>query len=145
AEGRPVRLNDLHGHVVVYDFIYTHCAGTCPMMTSSLTQVVHRVAEPSVRFVSISVDPQRDTPAVLRDYAKQAGSDPRWIFMTGDPSVITSLSEKAFKLAAVTTQTNPSEGLLHSSRFVLADGSGTIRGYYDGLDRKDIDRLVHDI
>src|SRR5262245_48163984 len=66
---KPVRLDANRGYVTVYDFIFTNCAGTCPMMTGTMRRLTAKVDKAArVRFVSISVDPQRDTPAVLRDY-----------------------------------------------------------------------------
>jgi protein SCO1/2 len=141
----PVSLHALKGNVAVYDFIYTHCAGTCPIMTSSMRRVVAAVREPNVRFVSVSVDPARDTPEVLRSYAKMTGNDPRWLFLTAAPSVVSDLSEKGFKLAAVTGGGEAAQPLLHSSRFALADAGGTIRGYYDGTEPREVDRLIRDI
>jgi cytochrome oxidase Cu insertion factor (SCO1/SenC/PrrC family) len=132
--GQRVQLDALKGSVTVYNFIFTHCTGTCPIMTNNmraLTPLVEKDAP--VRFVSISVDPARDTPEVLAQYAKRVRNDPRWTFLTGDPRTIVDLSVKGFKLAAGGAMPG-GEALLHSSRFAVADQSGTIRGYYDGTD-----------
>jgi cytochrome oxidase Cu insertion factor (SCO1/SenC/PrrC family) len=132
--GRRVSLGENKGYVTVYDFIYTNCAGTCPMMTASmrrLTPIVPKGA--NVRFVSISVDPGRDTPPILLAYARRVRNDDRWIFLTGDSKTIRDLSINGFKLAAG----DPGPGgdpLLHSSKFAVADKSGVIREYYGGTD-----------
>lgn len=132
--GESVNLDALKGSVVVYDFIFTSCTGTCPIMTNNmraLTPLVDKSAP--VRFVSITVDPTRDTPAVLSQYAKRVRNDPRWTFLTGDRQTIVDLSVKGFKLTAG----DPAPGgepLLHSSKFAVADKQGTIRGYYDATD-----------
>ena len=98
---KPVRMSEMKGNVVVYDFIFTHCAGTCPMMTATMQKLTKKIPKQSpVRFVSISVDPIRDTPEVLRGYAMYARNDPRWMFLTGDRKTIVDLSVKGFKLAA---------------------------------------------
>jgi protein SCO1 len=132
--GRHVTLDANKGYVTVYDFIYTNCGGTCPMMTQSMRRLTPKVPKDSpVRFVSISIDPARDTPQILHDYATRFRNDDRWTFLTGERKAIVDLSVNGFKLAAG----DPGPGgdpLLHSSKFVIADKSGTIREYYGGTD-----------
>jgi protein SCO1/2 len=82
-----------------------------------------------VRFVSISVDPARDTPAALQKYASHVRNDSRWMFLTGDLKTITDVSVNGFKLAA--NGSNP-QSILHSSKFAVADKQGVIRAYFDG-------------
>ena len=128
---RPVRLGANRGYVTVYDFIFTNCAGTCPMMTATMRRLTSKIdKEAKVRFVSISVDPQRDTPAVLRDYASKVRNDPRWTFLTGERQTIVDLSVNGFKLAAGGSPQPGSEPLLHSAKFAVADKNGVIRDYY---------------
>jgi protein SCO1/2 len=132
--GKPVRLDSNRGYVTVYDFIFTHCAGTCPMMTATMRKVTAKVPrEARVRFVSITVDPDRDTPTVLRDYATRFRNDPRWTLHTGDKAAIVDLSVNGFKLAAGGPPQPGNEPLLHSSKLIVADRSGTIREYYGAL------------
>jgi len=83
---------------------------------------------------SISVDPDYDRPAVLAEYAKRFRNDERWIFLTGDRDTILKLSAEGFKLAAGGPPEPGAEPLLHSSKFAVADRSGTIRDYYGGTD-----------
>jgi protein SCO1/2 len=129
--GKPVRMSEMKGHVVVYDFIFTHCSGTCPMMTATMQKLTKKIpANAPVRFVSISVDPIRDTPRVLRDYAVYARNDPRWMFLTGDRKTIVDLSVNGFKLAAGDATDSANESILHSVKFVVADKKGVIREYY---------------
>jgi protein SCO1/2 len=130
---KPVRLDANRGYVTVYDFIFTNCAGTCPMMTATMRRLTTKIDKDApVRFVSISVDPARDTPAALRDYASKVRNDSRWSFLTGERAVIVDLSVNGFKLAAGdATATQPgSEPLLHSAKFAVADKNGVIRDYY---------------
>ena len=132
--GKAVSLASMKGSVTVYDFIFTSCTGTCPIMTNNMRAVTAKVPSGApVRFVSISVDPARDTPQVLAAYAKRVRSDPRWTFLTGDRAAIVDLSVKGFKLAAGDPMPG-GEALLHSSRFIVADKEGVIRGYYDATD-----------
>jgi len=132
--GKPVTLDAMKGSVTVYDFIFTTCRGTCPIMTSNMRALTKEIdRDAPVRFVSISVDPSRDTPQVLAVYAKRVRNDPRWTFLTGKREDIVRLSVQGFKLAAG----DPGPGgdpLLHSSKFAVADKEGVIRAYYDATD-----------
>jgi cytochrome oxidase Cu insertion factor (SCO1/SenC/PrrC family) len=129
-----VTLDANKGYVTVYDFIFTNCSGTCPMMTATMRRLTGKVPkDAAVRFVSISVDPARDTPPVLRDYAKRVRNDERWTFLTGERKAIVDLSVNGFKLAAG----DPGPGgdpLLHSAKFAVADKNGVIREYYGATD-----------
>jgi len=97
-DGRPVALADLRGETVLLDFIYTHCPGPCPILTG--THVAVQRALPAelaerVRFVSISLDPARDTPEVLRAYAQARGADlARWSFLTGREDVVKDVLQR---------------------------------------------------
>ena len=132
--GKRVNLDSMKGSVIVYDFIFTNCAGTCPIMTMNMRALTKKVPKDApVKFVSISVDPARDTPPVLREYARKVRNDDRWIFLTGDRSAIVKLSVEGFKLAAGDPQPG-GDPLLHSNKFAVADRSGVIREYYGGTD-----------
>lgn len=132
--GRSVNLGSLKGSVTVYDFIFTSCTGTCPIMTNNMRALTPKIdRDAPVRFVSISVDPARDTPPVLARYAKRVRNDPRWTFLTGERQQIVDLSVKGFKLAAGDPMPG-GEPLLHSSKFAVADRNGMIRGYFDATD-----------
>jgi protein SCO1/2 len=129
--GAPVQLDAMKGSVTVYDFIFTNCGGTCPLMSNSMKALTKQIDPKSpVRFVSISVDPARDTPEALRKYAARLGNDPRWLFLTGDRDTIVKLSVEGFKLAAGGEPQPGAEALLHSSKIVVADKNGMIREYY---------------
>jgi len=140
---KPVNLSEMKGNVAVYDFIFTNCAGSCPVMTGEMRKLTKKIeAGAPVRFVSISVDPTRDTPAVLQDYAKRVRNDPRWTFLTGDRDTIVRLSVDGFKLAAGGTTKTEAEPLLHSSKFAIADKQGVIREYYGGTDGDAADHVA---
>jgi protein SCO1/2 len=99
-----------------------------------------------MRFVSFSVDPEHDTPPVLQDYAESFGAPGRWLFLTGEKKVIHRLSKEGFKLAVDdTTPVNEDEPILHSTRFVLVDAEGRIRGYYEAFDEDAVKRLMLDV
>lgn len=119
----------LLGHVWVADFIFTNCEGPCPRMSSKM-ETLQRESPPSLRLVSFSVDPARDTPAALTKYAQQFHADPRrWTFLTGQQASLHQLGSAAFHLQSVDGT------LVHSTRFALVDKKSRIRGYYGiGLD-----------
>lgn len=107
--GRPVRLADLRGKVWIANFIYTHCTETCPLQSAEMARLQADLAsEPDVRLVSITVDPERDTPDVLAEYANRFGADrDRWLFLTGEKGAIYALAQEGFRLSAV----DPAEAL----------------------------------
>jgi protein SCO1/2 len=141
---RPVARQDLVGHVWVADFIFTHCSGICPAMSSNMEKLQNKLPK-EIRLVSFSVDPQNDTPEVLSEYANRYNADPeRWLFLTGEQEAIQKLSIGGFKLALDPSSGTEAEPITHSSRFVLVDREGHIRGYYGTEDPGALDRLIAD-
>lgn len=127
--GRVVTRGDLRGRVWVVDFIFTRCAGPCPMMSGEMRRLQADLP-PDARLLSFSVDPERDTPAVLRDYAEALQAQPgRWLFLTGDKKKIFSIALEHFKAAAA-DPVQGSDQVIHSTRFYLVDRLGRIRRYY---------------
>lgn len=131
----------LDAKVWVADFIFTHCTGPCPRMSSQMRRVQAAVAGlAEVRLVSFTVDPERDTPSALADYARRFHAQPgRWFFLTGDPATLHSLDCDAFKLGSVDGSMN------HSTHFVLVDRHSRIRGYYGTAEEDPTSRLIRDI
>lgn len=141
--GLPFESARLSGHVWIADFIFTSCAGQCPQMTEAMRHLQRRLPS-EVRSVSITVDPTRDTPTVLHQYAKNVGADPnRWHFLTGESASIEQLAKEGF-LLSYAEGVGPKEPIAHSVRLVLVDRQGTIRGYYDGTDPKAVQQLLKD-
>ncbi len=144
-DGQTVTLRDLAGKVWVADFIFTNCAGTCPMMTGAMRKLGEVLPE-EVRFVSFTVDPARDTPPVLAEYAKSHdAATGRWFFLTGDKDALYDLSIKGFKLAVDVSTGTDAEPITHSTRLVLVDRQGQIRGYYSGTEEQELERLAIDV
>ena len=145
SDGSTLTTAELRGKVWVADFFYTTCPGPCPMLSSRL-QEVHAKTRGwnDVMLVSISTDPTKDTPEVLQQYAKRFGADQRWRFLTGGKQQIFDLANKGFKLS-LTEDGSAAEPITHSTKLVLVDKNGTIRGFYDGLGDPDGDRLIRDI
>lgn len=147
--GKKIQASDLAGKVWIADFIYTHCTDTCPLQSAEMKRLQDRFAKAAdLRLVSITVDPKRDTPAVLSRYADRYGADSeRWLFLTGAEKTIHSLAEDGFHLPAeeIAVPAPGSSGThLHSLRFALVDRGGAIRGYYDASEKEALDRLAHD-
>jgi protein SCO1/2 len=139
-----VTLADLKGKVWVADFIFTNCAGTCPMMTGEMKKL-HAALPAEIRMVSFTVDPARDTPKALAAYAAEHGANrDRWLFLTGSREALYELCVKGFKLPVDDTSGTAVEPITHSSRFVLVDRQGEVRGYYSGTEQEDLERLAAD-
>lgn len=140
--GQILELSDMMGKIWVADFIFTNCPTICPAMTQEMARLQSEFVADPVYFVSFSVDPERDTSAVLSRYAKAYGADERrWHFLTGDKGRIYQLAEEGFSLAAGHKGTE----LLHSTRFVLVAPDGNIYGYYDSRSKPALLRLRRDI
>ena len=142
---RIVTRKELEGKIWIADFIFTHCGGICPAMSANMQKLQDRLPK-DVMLVSFSVDPANDTPAVLSEYAKRYNAHPdRWLFLTGDIAHIQRLSVDGFKLAMDPTGGTEVEPIAHSSRFVLVDREGRIRGYYGMEEADTLDRIVADV
>ena len=140
-----VTLHDLAGKVWVADFIFTNCGGTCPLMTEKMRKLQDALP-PAVHFVSFTVDPARDTTKILAAYAKEhAANQERWSFLTGDKQDLFDICIKGFKLPLDTEGGTPAEPIAHSTRFVLVDKKGDIRGYYSGTEEEELKRLASDV
>ena len=142
--GQAFGSGQLAGKIWIADFIYTTCPGPCPMISSRMSELQKPLENSDVHLVSFSVDPEKDTPAVLRDYAAKLQAQPdRWDFLTGSKSAIYKLSHDGFKLAV--SDGSVEQGLpIHSTRMVLVDRRGQIRGYYDAVEADAITNLVAD-
>ena len=143
--GQTVRQADFAGKVWVADFFYTTCPGPCPMMTSRLSDVQKELGtEPDLRLVSITIDPEKDTPAVLKLYAEKFQATDRWFFLTGDKAAIYTLARDGFKLP-IAEPAEPGGPIIHSTRLILIDQAGTVRGFYEAAGETGVRDLVRDI
>jgi cytochrome oxidase Cu insertion factor (SCO1/SenC/PrrC family) len=144
--GQTVRPADLAGKVWVAGFIFTRCAGPCAQVTGSMARLQQECAElKDFRLVSFTVDPEHDTPEVLRDYADRYGADPQcWLFLTGKPEGVYSLIRHGFHLTAQPNEgeeRTPGNEILHDTRLAVVDRHGHIRGYYNGTGPDDLPKL----
>lgn len=131
--GVPFFRRAMDGKVWVVDFFYSTCPGPCPMLSSRLSEI-HQVfqREGTVGFLSISSDPEKDTPEVLSSYAKKFGADERWSFLTGSKEAIYALAIEGFKLS-LQEVVGAAEPITHSTRLALVDSEGWVRGFYEGV------------
>jgi len=136
--GRTLDRERLSGHVWVASFLFTRCAGTCPT-TAQRTQVLQASLPEGAKLVTLSVDPEHDTPEVLAEYAREQGrQEGRWLFATGAYREVSRLAAKGFYLGG-------SGALFHSTRLALVDRRGDFRGFYESTDDAELARLVRDI
>ncbi len=169
SQRQPVTRASLSGSVWVADFIFTRCAGQCPLMRTQMAAVSDAFRHaPDVRFISFTVDPIHDTPEVLATYASRYRAQTRrWQFvtdagtphvehqewgrggnpgaegggMTGPMTTVAQLAEEGFHLG-VAQEGSAQEPITHSVRLVLVDRASHIRGYYDATDPDAVRRLM---
>ena len=143
-DGAPVSLADFRGKVVATTFIYTLCTDTCPVLTPMMSFVQDRLGPDfatKIAFVSITVDPERDTPQVLKEYARAFGADlGGWAFLTGAPQAIRELTRRYGVFAAKTADGDIDHSFLTS----IVDRRGILRVQYLGV-RFDPDEFRRDL
>jgi len=134
-------LSQLKNKVWVADFIFTTCGTICPIMTKNMASL-HRSykLDDRVDFISVSVNPEYDTPKRLKEFSNKYQADTQnWHFLTGSRKKIRDVVVGSFKLGSI------EEPIFHSAKFVLVDTQRNIRGYYDGTETKEINELFKDI
>ncbi len=140
SEGHAFDSKALAGKVWIADIIYTNCPAECPRMTAQMHKIEQQVkGQEDVRLVSISVDPQRDTPSVLNDFAHRfGGPTPQWTFLTGSPQTVHLLAYQTLHLGDIIGK------IEHSTKFVLIDKHGNLRGYYSAFDPESMTAMLKD-
>jgi len=143
-DGHAVSLADLRGHVWIGDIIFTRCMGPCLKMTRHMKELQQALPPRSdARLVTLTTDPDFDTPAVLKKRAEQVGADPkRWMFLTGTKKELSNLAVNSLKLTAVEKKPeereDPSDLFIHSTIFVVVDRNAHLRGVFqttgEGID-----------
>ena len=144
ADGAPLALADLRGKVVAVTFIYATCIDTCPLLTAKLVGLRERLgkdAAAKIAFVAITVDPERDTPEVLKNYAQAHGArGPGWAFLTGTPAEIQDVARRYGVFARKTARGDVDHTFLTS----LVDREGALRVQYMGV-RFDPGEMLRDL
>lgn len=153
--GDTVSLYDIQGKVIVADFFFTRCPSICPKMTKNMARLEQsfshynegrKVIDSSVaKFLSFSIDPERDSVAALKKYADKFGADhDNWWFLTGNKKKIYDFALNELKLGLQDGE-GVDTSFIHSQKFVLLDKDYVVRGYYDGLDTTSLAKLAKDI
>jgi protein SCO1/2 len=151
--GKTFSAKNLQGKIYVTSFFFTRCGTICPKITTQLSRVQDTfLGDPEVQLLSISVDPKFDQPEKLAQYAKRFDANKnQWHFLTGEKKMIYPLVLKGFHVPLADASEydaaikNPDETFIHSERLVLVDKEGIIRGFYDGTNKKEVDRLLLEI
>jgi protein SCO1/2 len=143
-EGKPFGSSELAGKIWIADFIFTSCRGPCPIISSRMSELQKPLRDSDVHLISFTVDPDTDTPDVLHGYAERLHAQPgRWDFLTGPKAALYDISRNGFKLGVA--ESGDEEGVpVHSTRLVLIDRKGTIRGYYDALAPDTVTKVLAD-
>lgn len=142
-----VLTNDtFRGKVYVADFFFTSCRTICPIMKTQMLRVYEATRDmPDVQIISHTIDPEYDTVALLRDFAKRLGVESgRWHFVTGVKDSIYKIAQTSYFATALEDKSEP-DGFIHSGAFLLIDRQGRIRGKYDGTKEEEVNRLIVDI
>jgi len=135
--GAQVMLGGLGGKVWIADIIFTRCAGPCPKMTQRMSELQTALkADPGIQLVTLTTDPEHDTPAVLTTYGAKFAADPtRWQFLTGAKTQVARAALDGLKLTTLEKapgeRTDADDLFIHSTMFVLVDKSGRLRGCYE--------------
>ena len=149
--GRVVTLADFRGQVWVADIIFTRCPRACAKMTREMSQLQSALPpNQPVKFLSLTADPEYDTPEVLSEYAKKFGAaSERWQFLTGKKLDVYRLATKGLLLAVdevkADERTSPEDLFVHSTRFVVVDKHGRVRGTFDGTEPSSEQKIVEAI
>jgi protein SCO1 len=149
--GRVVALGDLRGQVWVADIIFTLCPGPCESMTRAMSELQSALPPTQpVQLLSLTADPEFDTPEVLRKYGEKFGAAPeRWQFLTGKKLDVYRLATKGLLLAVdevkADERTSPDDLFVHSTRFVVVDKHGHVRGSFDGTEPSSRQKIVETI
>lgn len=144
--GKTITQKDYEGKIYVADFFFTTCQTICPMMTRNMVAVQKAIENnPKVMLLSHSVLPDQDSVPVLKKYAIEKGVlDSKWNLVTGDKKAIYGIARKSY-LAVKTSNIAEMYDMVHTENFVLVDAKRRIRGFYDGTNKDDIQRLISDI
>ena len=152
--GDTVSLDDINGSIIIADFFFTRCPSICPTLTKNMKELQdamkmkdyrRKIDSSYVRFISFSVDPERDSVAALKRYAdKYAVNHDTWWFLTGDKKKIYDYALNELK-RGLQDGNGVDTNFIHTEKFVLIDKNRIVRGYYNGLDSASMSKLAEDL
>ncbi len=144
--GKTITQEDYKDKIYVADFFFTTCQTICPIMTDNMYEIQKRIiTDDEVMLLSHTVTPEIDTVAQLKRYAKEKGVNAsKWNLVTGDKKQIYELARKSYLAVKDNGNGGPFD-MIHTENFMLIDKERQIRGFYDGTNPEDIERLLDDI
>lgn len=143
--GNTITQANYEDKIYVADFFFTTCPTICPMMTKNMVEIQERVKNQDILLLSHTVTPQIDSVAQLKKYALEKGvDDTKWNLVTGDKKAIYELARKSY-LAVKTDGDGGPFDMIHTENFILVDKERRIRGFYDGTDQEEIEKLMADL
>ena len=144
--GAPISQSDLDGKIYVADFFFTTCNGICPKMSNQMERVAERFkGTEQIHFLSHTVKPSEDSVPVLKKYAEFHNADSKiWHFVTGEKKDIYEMARTSY-LSAVSEGDGGPDDFVHTQFFTLIDTERRIRGFYDGTDSVEVNKLIDDI
>lgn len=144
--GKTVTQKDYEGKIYVADFFFTTCQTICPIMTKNMEQIQSEILnDDDVMLLSHSVTPEIDTVAQLKRYAIKKGvNDAKWNLVTGNKKDIYAMARKSYLAVKDNGDGGPFD-MVHTENFMLIDKKRQIRGFYDGTNKADIEKLLNDI
>ena len=148
-DGKTISNDDIKGKVCVVEYFFATCRGMCPKMNESMEKVYKAYrGNKNVLILSHTVDPQKDTVQVLKSYSLRYDADPaQWMFLTGDKKQLYDMARYSYMISAGddTAGLSIDKDFIHDKNFILVDGYGRVRGFYDGLDPIAVNKLIADI
>ncbi len=143
--GETVTEENYNNKIYVADFFFTTCPSICPIMTENMFYIQEKTINKDILLVSYSVTPEIDSVAQLKKYAIEKGvDDSRWNLLTGEKKDIYELARKSY-LVAKNNGDGGKYDMIHTENFVLIDKEKRIRGFYDGTNKEEMDKLLNDI
>jgi protein SCO1/2 len=141
--GKQVSFKTFEKKIFIASFFYTHCPTVCNVVNKNVNDLAQAYRKnPMVYFTSITVDPERDTPQALKQYAGKFEQSNKWLFLSGDTTTIYNLARKGFLVDALKANDND---FVYSDKLILIDAEKRIRGYYSGTSTADITKLNDEI
>ncbi|PRZ26164.1 SCO family protein [Flavobacterium granuli] len=144
--GKTITQKDYEGKIYVADFFFTTCGSICPKMTTNLAEIQKAIINnPKVMLLSHTVFPETDSVPVLKAYAIKNGvNDKKWNLVTGDKKEIYTMARKSY-LAVKLGKPSELYDMVHTENFVLVDSKKRVRGFYDGTNKEEVQKLIADI
>ncbi len=148
-DGKTITNNDVTGKICVVEYFFTTCKGICPKMNQNMSRVYQAFkGDKNVLLLSHTVDPKHDTVQAMKAYSERFDADPnQWLFLTGDKQRLYNMARYSYLINAEddTAGVSIDKDFIHDNHYVLVDRGGQVRGFYDGLKKEQVDKLIADI